>query len=74
LSDIKVLEKLNDEIFATGAHDGIVNIWSTKQNRLLMSINVDEGGLSTMKYVQKRGVLICGHKGGFSVFSSRDNF
>ncbi len=60
-SEIKALEKLNDEIFATSALDGIVNIWNTRMNKLLTSISVDEAGISSLKFIQKRGVLLCGH-------------
>jgi len=60
-SEIKALEKLNDEIFATSALDGIVNIWNTRMNKLLTSISVDETGISSLKFIQKRGVLLCGH-------------
>jgi WD40 repeat protein len=41
-SEIKAIEKLNDEIFATSALDGIINIWNTRMNKLLTSINVHE--------------------------------
>ena len=60
-SEIKALEKLNDEIFATSALDGIVNIWNTRMNKLLTSISVDVAGISSLKFIQKRGVLLCGH-------------
>lgn len=60
-SEIKALEKLNDEIFATSALDGIVNIWNTRMNKLLTSISVDKAGISSLKFIQKRGVLLCGH-------------
>lgn len=73
-SEIKALEKLNDEIFATSALDGIVNIWNTRMNKLLTSISVDEAGISSMKFIQKRGVLLCGHKQGLSIYSVRDDF
>lgn len=73
-SEIKAIEKLNDEIFATSALDGIINIWNTRMNKLLTSINVHESGVSSLKFVQKRGVLLCGHQGGVSIYSVRDDF
>ena len=73
-SEVKAVEKLNDEIFVTSALDGIVNIWNTRMRKLLTSLIVDETGVSALKFVQKRGVLICGHEGGVSYYSVRDDF
>lgn len=73
-SDLKAIEKLNEEIFATSAMDGIINIWNTRMNKLLTSIDVDPRGVSSLKFVAKRGILICGHQGGVSCYSVRDDF
>ena len=43
-------------------------------SKLLTSINVDESGVSSLKFVKNGGVLICGHAGGISYYSSRDYF
>ena len=50
-NEIKAIEKLNEEIFATSAHDGIINIWNTRMNKLLSSINVEDTGVSALKFV-----------------------
>jgi len=50
-SDLKAIEKLNEEIFATSALDGIINIWNTRMNKLLTSITVDESGVSAIKFI-----------------------
>lgn len=73
-SEIKAIEKLNDEIFVTSALDGIINIWNTRMRKLLISLVVDETGVSSLKFVQKRGVLLCGHESGISYYSVRDDF
>lgn len=73
-SEIKAIEKLNEEIFVTSALDGIINIWNTRMRKLLTSIVVDETGVSSLKFVQKRGVLLCGHESGISFYSVRDDF
>ena len=39
-SAIQAIEKLNEEIFATSASDGIINIWNTRMNKLLTSISL----------------------------------
>jgi WD40 repeat protein len=73
-SEIKAIEKLDSEMFVTSALDGIINIWSTRMSKLLLNINVDESGVSSLKFVKNGGVLICGHVGGISYYSSRDYF
>jgi len=50
-SEIKAIEKLNDEIFVTSALDGIINIWNTRMRKLLTSLVVDETGVSSLKFV-----------------------
>jgi len=42
--------------------------------KLLTSLVVDDTGVSSLKFVQKRGVLLCGHEGGLSYYSVRDDF
>ncbi len=61
-------------MFVTSALDGLINIWSTRMSKLLLSINVDDSGVSSLKFVKNGGVLICGHAGGISYYSSRDYF
>ena len=73
-SDLKAVEKLNDEIFATSSIDGIINIWNTRMNKLLTSISVNDSGVSALKFIQKRGLLICGHQSGLTCYSVTDNF
>lgn len=58
-SEVKAIEKLNEEIFATAAHDGMINIWNTRMNKLLTSINIDT--VSALKFIPKRGLLVTGH-------------
>lgn len=50
-SEVKAIEKLNDEIFVTSALDGIINIWNTRMRKLLTSLIVDETGVSSLKFV-----------------------
>jgi len=50
-SELKAVEKLNEEIFATSSIDGIVNIWNTKMNKLLTSIPVNDTGVSALKFI-----------------------
>jgi len=50
-SELKAVEKLNEEIFATSGMDGIVNIWNTKMNKLLTSIHVNDDGVSALKFI-----------------------
>lgn len=71
-SEVTAIEKLNEEIFATAAHDGIINIWNTRMNKLLTSISIDN--VSALKFISKRGLLVCAHSGGLSSFSVKDNF
>ena len=73
-SSIQAVERLNDEIFATAAGDGIINIWNTKMNKLLTSLQVHDQGVRSLKFLQKRGMLLCGHLCGFSYFQVTDNF
>ena len=67
------LEKLNSEIFATTGSDGNVNIWNTRLNKLMTSINIGTT-VSSLKFVNKKGLLICGHEKGLSMYTVRDDF
>lgn len=67
------IEKFNTEIFATSGSDGIVNIWNTRLNRLMTSISIG-CPITALKFVNKKGLLICGHDKGLSIFTVRDDF
>lgn len=73
-SEVKAIEKLNDEMFVTCALDGFINIWNTRMRKLIWNLNVNDSGVSSLKFISKRGLLLVGHEGGISSFTARDNF